>query len=300
MNINGQDVPPKLGGDSPRGVEPSRMRTKKLKLLIVALLGCAGFVLCGCDSDSVADLTEARLAGFTPEPAPVLGFRVVNTFPHQTDAFTQGLLFENGNLYESTGLLGESSLRKVDLTTGQVLQQVNLPANVFGEGLASRAGTLVQLTLDSGQAFLWDQTGFTQTGTATIPIPAWGITYTNLSFFAFSDGSSTIRYLNPETFEVVKEIVVTDNGMEVDLLNELEYINGLVYANRFTTDEIVAFNPFTGIVQFRIDLSGIIDKAANGLGANDVLNGIAYDSASNRLFVTGKRWPFLFQIELVQ
>lgn len=276
------------------------MNTKKFKLSILTFLGLVGLVLCGCDSDNLTDLAEARQAAFIPEPAPVLGYRVVNTYPHQTDAFTQGLLFENGSLYESTGLVGQSSLRRVDLVSGQVLQQVSLPTNVFGEGLASRDGTLVQLTLDSGQAFLWNRDSLTQIGSGSIPNPAWGITYTNLNFFAFSDGTSTIRYLNPDTFQTVKEIVVTDNGVEVDRLNELEFVNGLIYANRFTTDEIVAFNPFTGVVQFRIDLSGIIDKTANSLGANDVLNGIAYDSATNRLFVTGKRWPSLFQIELVQ
>lgn len=225
---------------------------------------------------------------------------MVNTFPHQTDAFTQGLLFENGQLYESTGLVGQSTLRRVNLTTGQVLQQTNLPSNVFGEGLASRNGTLVQLTLDSGQALLWDQASFNQTGTATIPIPAWGITFTDENFFAFSDGTSTIRFLNPQSLQVNKQIVVTDNGMEVDQLNELEFVNGLIYANRFTKDEIVAIDPSTGVIQFRVNLAGIIDKQANNLGANDVLNGIAYDSTGGRLFVTGKRWPSLFEIQLTQ
>ncbi len=278
------------------------MRTTNLKLLIIALLGCVGLALCGCDggSDTGGNPTFLQETAFIPEPAPVLGFRVVNTFPHQTDAFTQGLLFANGNLYESTGLLGESSLRRVDLTSGQVLQRVDLPGNFFGEGLALRSGTLVQLTLDSGQAFLWDQASFSSGGTATVPRPSWGITNTDFDLFALSDGTSTIRFLDPQTFEVTRETVVTDNGVEVNLLNELEYVHGLIYANRFTKDEIVAFDPVTGVVEFRINLSGIIDKAANGLGANDVLNGIAYDSAGKRLFVTGKRWPFLYQIELVQ
>ena len=230
----------------------------------------------------------------------MLGFRVVNTFPHRTDAFTQGLVFENGRLLESTGLQGQSTLREVELLTGNVLRQQSLAPNLFGEGLASRNGTLVQLTLNSGQAIFWDKNTFTQTTTRPTPVPAWGLALTNADQFAFSDGTSTIRFLNPTDLTEIRRITVTDNGQQVNLLNELEFINGLLYANRFTTDEIVAINPNDGVVQFRINLSGIIDKQAFNLGINDVLNGIAYDTSLNRLFVTGKRWPFLYQIELVQ
>ena len=210
------------------------------------------------------------------------------------------MLYENGFLYESTGLNGASSLRQVDLTTGNVIRQQDLANAFFAEGLASRNGTLYQLTLNSEQAFVWDRDTFLQTTVLTIPNPSWGLTLTDADVFAHSDGSSTIRFLHPQTLEVLSEIEVTDNGESVNLLNELEFINGLIYANRFTMDEVVAIDPETGVIAFRIDLSGIIDKEANSLGANDVLNGIAFDALTGRMFITGKRWPFLYQVELVQ
>jgi glutamine cyclotransferase len=273
--------------------------------LLLAVCATLFLSLVGCgSSSSVAEFGDAQLNPQGPAqpagPAPVLGFRVVETFPHQTDAFTQGLLFENGFLYESTGLNGSSSLRQVDLTTGNVIRQENLANAFFAEGLASRNGTLYQLTLNAQQAFVWDRDTFIQTTTLPIPAPSWGLALTDLDDFAHSDGTSTIRFLDPQTLGVISQIDVTDDGQPVDLLNELEFINGLIYANRFTLDEIVAIDPDTGIVQFRIDLTGIIDKQANNLQANDVLNGIAFDALSSRLFVTGKRWPFLYQIELVQ
>lgn len=270
---------------------------------------CTGLLLCLVGCGSSGDLGEfvnsqinqsANNPSQPTGPAPVLGFRVVQTFPHQTNAFTQGLLFENGFLYESTGLQGQSSLRQVDLTTGNVLQQQDLASTFFGEGLASRNGSLYQLTLNAQQAFVWDRDSFLQTGTLSIPAPSWGITLTDQDVFAHSDGTSIIRFLDPVTLAELGQINVTDNGSQVDLLNELEFVNGLIYANRFTLDEIVAIDPDTGIVAFRINLNGIIDKEANNLGLNDVLNGIAYDALTGRLFVTGKRWPFLYQIELVQ
>ena len=278
------------------------MRMKYLKNLAITLSVVLAIFVCGCgDSDnSVEDLLQAVQAGQPAGPAPVLSFRIVNTFPHQTNAFTQGLLFSNGVLYESTGLVGQSSLREVDLTTGQVLRQQNNAANLFAEGLALRAGVLFQLTLSSGQAMTWDRTTFNQTGTVTVPNPSWGLTLTDQDRFAHSDGTSTLRFLLPNSMQEVRRVTVTDNGQPVNLLNELEFINGFVYANRFTTDEIVAIDPATGVVRFRVNLAGIIDKQANGLGVNDVLNGIAYDSAQNRLFVTGKNWPSLFEIEIVQ
>lgn len=281
------------------------MLSNSIKIIFLSLM-LGSLVLCGCGGGESADTLEVTNlitgnGGNAPVgPAPILSFRVVNTFPHQTDAFTQGLVFENGRLLESTGLTGQSSLREVELLTGNVLRRVNLAANFFGEGLASRNGQLVQLTLNSGQAFVWDTANFTQVATRATSIPAWGITLTNQDQFAFSDGTSTVRFLNPADLSEVRRITVTDNGQEVNLLNELEFINGLLYANRFTTDEIVAINPNTGVIQFRINLAGIIDKQAFNLGANDVLNGIAFDAAQGRLFVTGKRWPFLYQIEIVQ
>jgi glutaminyl-peptide cyclotransferase len=285
------------------------MKLSPIRHLLIALCSAVILGLVGCGgSGDFAQFGDTQLNPQGPTnqqpptqgPAPVLGFRVVETFPHQTNAFTQGLLYENGFLYESTGLTGASSLRQVELSSGNVILQQDLADTFFGEGLASRNGTLYQLTLSSGQAFVWDRDTFFQTNALAIPNPSWGLTLTDQDLFAHSDGTSTIRFLNPQTLEVISQIEVTDNGEPINLLNELEFINGLIYANRFTLDEIVAIDPDTGVVAFRIDLTGIIDKQANGLGGNDVLNGIAFDALTSRLFVTGKRWPFLYQIELVQ
>lgn len=274
-----------------------------LKSLLLALFVASSLSIFGCggsSGDTLQDVVENQVRQEQNRgPAPVLSFRVVNTFPHQTDAFTQGLLFENGRLYESTGLVGQSSLREVELSTGTVLRQQNVP-NVFGEGLASRNGVLYQLTLDSGQVLLWDRSTFNANSTLSVPSPAWGLTKLAQDSFAFSDGSSTIRFLDPNSMNETGRIQVSDDGVPVDRLNELEFIDGLIYANRFNTDQIVAIDPADGRVAFRIDLGGIIDKEANNLGSNDVLNGIAFDALTGRLFVTGKRWPSLFQIELVQ
>ena len=266
-----------------------------LALATVLLPGCGG-------SNSVDDvLTLPQFNTPQPGPAPVATYQVLNRYPHATDAFTQGLLYANNRLYESTGLVGESSLREVDLTSGNIIRQIDNDANVFAEGLALRAGQLYQLTLDTGLAYIWNQATFTQSGTVVTRNPAWGLTYIDTNdTFAFSDGTSKIRFLNPTSFQETSSITVTDNGVEVDKLNELEYVRGYILANRFMTDEIVAINPQTGAVAFRINLAGIIDKAAHGLGANDVLNGIAYDPNRTGIFVTGKRWPYLYHILIVE
>lgn len=267
-------------------------------------LALSTFFLSGCGgSNSVDDVINFPQfnQGQSQQAAPVLSFQVLNRYPHATDAYTQGLLYANGRLYESTGLVGSSTLREVDLTTGNVLRRVDNDPNVFAEGLALRAGQLYQLTLDEGLAYIWNQTTLTQTGTVATRTPAWGLTYIeSADRFAFSDGTATIRFLNPTNFQETGSITVTDNGSEVSDLNELEYVRGYLLANRFLTDEIVAIDPATGVVAFRVNLAGIIDKAANGLGFNDVLNGIAFDPNGTGIFVTGKRWPYLYQILIVE
>ena len=277
----------------------------KIRFTFLAI-AIAGLLFTGCgDSPRATEeiiLEPLPLTAEDPigQPAPILGFRVVDAFPHDTDAFTQGLLINNGRLFESTGLRGESSVREVELATGEVLQQQDLDSALFGEGLALRDGQLIQLTLTSGQALTWTQNELSASGQLSTRNPAWGLTLMDNDTFAFSDGTSTLRFLDPVTLQEISSLTVTDNGTPVTLLNELEFIDGLIYANRFTTDEIVAIDPTTGFVSYRIDLTGIIDKEANNLGPNDVLNGIAYDVSENRLLVTGKRWPSLFHIELVQ
>jgi len=231
--------------------------------------------------------------------APVLGYKVINTFPHDTNAFTEGLVFYNGSLYESTGLNGNSSLRHVDLQTGRVLQIYALPSQYFGEGIAIVGNRIIQLTYQTHIGFVYDLTTFKVLGNFTYPDEGWGLTY-NGSQLIMSDGSSSLYFLNPQTFQRTGEITVHDGSTQINNLNELEYINGSVFANVWLTNRIAVINPTTGQVRAWIDLTGIENLTGCHCDlANDVLNGIAYDNANNRLYVTGKMWPDLFQIEIV-
>ncbi len=285
------------------------MTLRKNLLAVLAILLSACLCGCGGGTSSPAPVSaEGPIPSTQPPntpvpppptngPAPFRSFRVVETFPHDTSAFTQGLLFHQGRLYESTGLVGSSSLREVELETGATLRRVDNSPNVFAEGLALRQGRLYQLTLQSEQTFVWDLLTFQQVDVLPCPRPAWGLEWDGQNFL-LSDGTANISVLDSESFAVLRTIPVTDDGTSVGLLNELELIDGLLWANRFLTDEIVAIDPNTGVVAFRLDLSSLIDRDAFNLGNNDVLNGIAYDSATGRIFVTGKRWPLLFQIAL--
>lgn len=229
--------------------------------------------------------------------APADSYEMVHTYPHDPNAFTQGLIFVDGHLYESTGLNGRSSLRMVDLSTGNVLQKHDLPSDIFGEGLTDWDSTLVQLTWTSHKAFVYDRFSFALQKTMSYEGEGWGLTH-DASQLILSDGTATLRFLDPKSFRVVRRLKVTDqSGRAIENLNELEYISGEIYANVWQTDEILRISPATGKILGRIDLKGIIDKRAlRGEGA--VLNGIAYDKNSDRLFVTGKLWPKLFEIKV--
>jgi len=226
------------------------------------------------------------------------GYQIIHTYPHDPKAFTQGLIYVDGHLYESTGLNGRSSLRMVDLSTGQVLQKHDLPDEYFGEGLTDWDSTLIQLTWTAHTAFVYDRFSFAVLRTFRYDGEGWGLTHDDANLI-LSDGTSNLRFLDPRSFRITRRLHVVDEaGHPVDNLNELEYIHGEIYANIWQTDEIVRISPHTGKILGRIDLSGIIDKRElEGNGA--VLNGIAYDSAGNRLFVTGKLWPKLFEIRIV-
>ncbi len=243
-------------------------------------------------------LIAAPVIGAAPVSQPVQTFEIVHSYPHDAKAFTQGLIYVDGHLYESTGLTGRSSLRMIDLPTGNVLQKHDLPAQYFGEGLTDWGSTLIQLTWTSHQAFVYDRFSFSVQRTFSYEGEGWGLTHDS-SQLIMSDGTSYLRFLNPKTFQVTRRVHVVDEaGRGVENLNELEYIRGEIYANVWQTDQIVRISPRTGKILGRIDLSGIIDKGElQGNGA--VLNGIAYDSAHDRLFVTGKLWPKLFEIKVV-
>jgi glutamine cyclotransferase len=225
------------------------------------------------------------------------GYRVVHTYPHDREAFTQGLVFLDGHLYESTGEQGHSSLRMVDLKTGRVLQNAPLEEKYFAEGLTDWGSTLVQLTWLSHVGFVYDRFSFRQLRTFTYNFEGWGLTHDSRNLIE-SDGSTTLRFLDPSSFKEVRRIEVTDSGNPVQDLNELEYIHGEIYANIWHTDRIARISPATGHVLGWIDLEGLL-PANQHPGPEGVLNGIAYDAAHDRLFVTGKLWPLLFEIKIV-
>jgi glutaminyl-peptide cyclotransferase len=231
------------------------------------------------------------------QTVPVYTYKIVNSYAHDRNAFTEGLAFNNGFLYESTGQYGNSSLRKVDLVTGDVLQLNKLPAEYFGEGIAVYDDTIVQLTWQSHTGLVYNKDSFGLLRQFSYPTEGWGITYDGRRLI-MSDGTSTLYFLDPKTFESIGSIEVRDGDRPVNMLNELEYVNGKVYANVWKKDRIAIIEQQDGHITGWIDLSGLLQTQSYG-GYVDVLNGIAYDEQTDRLFVTGKLWPFLFEIKLV-
>lgn len=239
-------------------------------------------------------LVAASLAA--QEQAPRYGYTVVNRYPHDSNAFTQGLLYHDGQLYEGTGKNGQSSLRRIDLETGEVLQAARLSQRYFGEGIEVVGDRIFQLTWRSHMVFVYDRDSFEQLGSHYNASEGWGLAYDGEQLI-LSDGSDQLTFLDPENFAPQGSVQVTLNGNPISQLNELEYINGEVWANVWQTDFIVRIDPDTGRVNSFIDLTGL--SAQTTLGSNEaVLNGIAWDKDGERLFVTGKHWAHLFEIEL--
>lgn len=233
----------------------------------------------------------------TTAAAPIESYRIVHTYPHDNSAFTQGLVMVDGVLYEGTGLNGRSSVRAVDLSTGRVIQSVRIPAKYFGEGLTDWGSNLIELTWMAHRGFVYDRFSLHMVRTFEYKGEGWGLTH-DRRHLIMSDGTPVLRFLDPMTFRVVRTLSVSDGGRPVKDLNELEYIHDEIYANVWQTDRIARISPETGKVIAWIDLSGLLpaDERTDG---NAVLNGIAYDEKNDRLFVTGKLWPKLFEIKLV-
>ena len=227
------------------------------------------------------------------------GYRVIEAYPHADDAFTQGLFFDGGELYESTGHYGMSTLRKVDLKTGEVLQETDLPQSHFGEGAAMANGDIFVLSWREGTAFRFDADKFTLEKSYAYPGEGWGLSF-NGDELVMSDGSAQIRFIDPLTFAETRRLNVTLRGQPLSSLNELEWINGEIFANVWQTDAIVRIDPSSGVVTGVIDLRGLLPDEDFEQGKTDVLNGIAYNGEKNVLYVTGKYWPKLFKIELVE
>ena len=243
----------------------------------------------------VAALPLGAAAEALAEPREYIG-RVVAVYPHDPRAFTQGLVFDRGTLLESTGGYGRSVLRRTELRTGRVITERRLASHLFGEGLARAGDLLVQLTWRAGRAFLYEPEGFDPRGSFGYPGEGWGLAFDG-EHLVMSDGSATLRFLSPSTFSEVRRVEVHDRGVPVAHLNELEYVEGRIYANVWHEDRIAVISPRSGAVEAWIDLSALW-PAPRRRSPEQVLNGIAYDPRGRRLFVTGKEWPQLFEIEV--
>jgi len=246
-------------------------------------------------SSGQRDMVSTSVLLLAPQPPKQYTYRVVQTYPHDTKAYTQGLLFDDGYLYESTGLKGKSTLRKVNLQTGEPLRLIDLPTEVFGEGLALVDDKLIQITWQDQVAFVYQKDDFKLLKRINYNIrEGWGLTYDG-TFLLMTDGSATLYFLDKDHLTEVHRIEVCDNKGPVFQLNELEYINGELWANVYTTDDIVRIDLKTGVVVGRINLSGLL-KNSDKTQQTDVLNGIAYDEKTGKIYVTGKNWPKLFEI----
>ena len=242
-------------------------------------------------------LCTVSLASASRAAIPLYGIEVVHTYPHDPTAYTEGLFYLNGFLYESTGIENHSSIRKVRLETGEVLQKITVPAQYFGEGIVNWENRLVSLTWKSQVGFIYDLATFKRQSQFTYAGEGWALTQDGRRII-MSDGTPQLRFLDPRTMRETGRITVTLAGRPLRYINELEWIKGEIYANVWQTDWIVRIDPKSGEVVGVINLKGLLGAADRGHGQAEVLNGIAYDAKDDRLFVTGKYWPKLFEIRL--
>jgi len=250
--------------------------------------------IAGCAENTVRD----EVASLQSEAVPKLSYTVVAEYPHDRNAFTQGLAYVNGELFEGTGLNGQSSLRLVDLDSGNVVREKSLPHQYFGEGITIVSDRLYQLTWKSQQGFVYDKNTFEQTGEFSYSGEGWGLTFDGKNL-VISDGTEVLRFLDPLTFTEVRRIRVTFAGQPQQKLNELEFIDGEIFANVWQTNKIIRISPKTGNVTGMLDLSGILSDSER-VPDTDVLNGIAYNQANDLVLITGKRWPKLFVITITE
>ena len=275
------------------------------KLCILTIAGVLILGLCGC---SAADINQRRKACddlgqanreeiLSQDTIPVFTYKIIKTYPHDVTSYTEGLLMHDGYLYESTGRYGQSRLLKIDLETGEVIQQKKLGPHYFGEGIILFKDQIYQLTYKSNVGFIYDKDSFDLKGFFHYPTQGWGMT-TDGNELIMSDGSAALIFLDPKTLSYKRDIIVFDDESEVGFLNELEYVNGEVYANIWQTNLIARISLETGKVTAWIDLTGINPDPAK-LKYPYVLNGIAYDNKSGHFLITGKCWPRVYEIALV-
>lgn len=243
--------------------------------------------------ESSSDNTTAAI------PAPAnMGYTIVKIYPHDTASFTQGLIWFNNTLYEGTGWFGESRLMKMNLETGKSTQKINIPDEYFGEGITILDNKIYQLTWEQHKVFVYDLSTFKKIKEFDWNMQGWGITH-NGKQLLISTGDSNIYFVNPETFAIERTLGVYDNNGYLSNLNELEFVNGSIYANVYLRDYIAKINPETGLVEGRLDFTGLLQKTGQPITEEtDVLNGIAFNPATNSFYITGKRWPALYEIKL--
>lgn len=271
-------------------------RTKPVLPLLLLLFLCAyllWFNFLRTPSGAEPGIASMEL----PDGIQLYDFRIVNSFPHDPRAFTQGLVVEGQTLYEGTGLIGRSSLREVALESGEPVRLSELPERYFGEGMTLYGNRLIQLTWQARTGFVYDRNSFELLHRFNYPTEGWGITHDGERLI-MSDGSDSLYRLHPETFELMGRIAVRSAGGPLERLNELEYVEGKLYANVWTTSGIAIIAPETGMWEGWIELERLVQRART-LGSEGVLNGIAYDPVAKRLFVTGKLWPELYEIKLI-
>jgi len=270
----------------------SKNRQIHIKTLFVIGFCLLSLWISACERD-----VKSPLPAEDPK-IPTYGYQIINEFPHSQEAFTQGLVYLDGFLYESTGLYGRSSLRKVNLADGQILQSISIQNQYFAEGITIFQNKIFQLTWQSNTCFVYDLVSFELLDQFSYSGEGWGITNDGTNLI-MSDGTAFLRFLDPNTFTEIKRIEVTDSGTVVRRLNELEFIENEIFANVWLTNTIARISPVDGKVVGWIDLTGLLESE-DCPEAIDVLNGIAYDPAEQRLFVTGKFWCKLFEIQLVK
>lgn len=260
---------------------------------LLAGLAAAVFAATACSEDDPAPVVPCVSS------ADEFTFAKVDSFPHNDSLFTQGFFYDSGFFYEGTGGNGTSSLRQLDPTTGNTLMRRNITLfSLFGEGIALASGQIVQLTWTANRAYRVQLADFALVDSLTYPTQGWGLTFDGTDF-VMSSGTETIHFRSTTDFSEVRRIVVNDGCVNVAMLNELEYIDGEIYANVLPTDRIAIINPTTGVIRAWIDCTGIASAADRGTSPDNVLNGIAYDAGGDRLFVTGKRWKKIYEIDLV-
>jgi glutamine cyclotransferase len=269
------------------------------RALVLGVIGLLVVVFLGVRLEEKTPARERTVDEAQPTPLPFAGYTIVATYPHDSEAFTQGLDFFRGELFESTGLNGASTFRKVDLETGAVLLRTELHDEFFGEGLTILEGRAYQLTWQSEVAFVYKSRTFKQTGQRSYEGEGWGLTH-NGKRLVMSNGTDVIRFRSPATFEVKREIRVIEDGQPVAHLNELEWIDKEIFANVWPTDDVVRIDPKSGEVVGRLNLTALREMEEADSDRTNVTNGIAYLKAGERLFVTGKYWAHIYEIELVE